>query len=319
MDDDALRLERQFPFAASLFLAVTLILIGVGAVQHDPEWFIGAILPFVLAISQWIIRPHETALRFGPESVSDELHEYEIPYAEIQGLSISGKTPDPREGKVRGGRLTIHAEDRNHEYPNLSQATTRRVYELLLLRIPESGSREVVAELQPRLNNDLQLFDDDLVLTYRARPSMPVSQTEIRSFLLAMILGGIVWLCIGLARGSNWTVAGVSTIVIALFCTLIVWLARKNENQLVPFRHLSGLIISPRGIALRQGQLKGELKWSEVRSITCGRAASGTFVTHHPTRAISIKVAGAEILIYDIYDRPLATIHRCMMKFWEAR
>ena len=319
MDDDSLRLDCRFPLAASFFLVITLVLVGVGAIQQHPDWFIGAIVPFLISIGLWMIRPLNTTFAFGPDSVTDELHDNVIRYDEILGLSISGRTLAARDAKMPGGRLIISTADRNHEFPGLSRNTVRRAYEMLLDRIPDSGSREVVPDLEVRLNNDLQMFDGDLVYSYRARPAIPFSQLEVRTFLLAIFLGGLIWMCFGIVREINWPVLGACTASIAFVCWVIALIARQRENKQVPSRHLAGLIISPRGMALQQGPLKGELKWSEVKSVSCGRAATKTFVINHPNRSISVNVVGAEILIHDIYDRPLATIYRCIQRYWEAQ
>jgi hypothetical protein len=67
---------------------------------------------------------------------------------------------------------------------------------------------------------------------------------------------------------------------------------------------LSSLVLSPLGIALRQGDLKGELKWEEVRAVKFPR-----------NRPLSVQLAGATIPIYDIYDRPLNEIHARLREY----
>jgi hypothetical protein len=74
----------------------------------------------------------------------------------------------------------------------------------------------------------------------------------------------------------------------------------------------SSLVVSPAGLALAQGDLKGELRWKELRKVKLReRGTTGQ-------RRIEMRVEGAQIDIMDLYDSPISEIHRQIMHYWEA-
>jgi hypothetical protein len=66
------------------------------------------------------------------------------------------------------------------------------------------------------------------------------------------------------------------------------------------------------GLALAQGDLVGELRWAELRSVKLRNSSA----PRH--RRIELSVEGAQIHIRDIYDGPLAEIHQQIDDYWRA-
>src|SRR5207244_983224 len=68
----------------------------------------------------------------------------------------------------------------------------------------------------------------------------------------------------------------------------------------------------------------GELRWEEVRSVKVSKSSGGwQFVWwHHEVNqsvpGIVLKVAGATIVIADIYDRPIALIYQNICHYWRG-
>ena len=315
--NQSLILKPRVATEALFFLAVSLTLIAAGFISQQPSCFIGAIMPLVLAAVLWMNQPAVTTLHFGPDSLLDEHHQEIVRYEEILGLTIAGRTPVAATGKVTSGSLVITAKNRNHEFPQLSRDAARQAYNGLIERIPESGSRRVVSTLESKLTAELKLFEDDLVFSYRGRREYPASHRNVNSFCIGLILGGIAWSVIGVVFQSEWVVCGVCALALATIIQVIARVSWQGQARVL-HPDLASLIISPRGIAMIQGPLNGELKWSEVKSLSCERAPAGSLVVAHPAKVITIGVAGAQILIHDIYDRPLATIFRCINRFWET-
>src|SRR5713226_3412413 len=78
---------------------------------------------------------------------------------------------------------------------------------------------------------------------------------------------------------------------------------------------------SLKGIALAQADLKGRMHWDEVHEINFVRHTSGKqlFFGGLGGHGIVLKVAGAMIVIADVYDRPLPLIHQLLLYYWEDR
>ena len=75
-----------------------------------------------------------------------------------------------------------------------------------------------------------------------------------------------------------------------------------------------------RWVGIVQGDMKGELRWDELRDIRySGRPSffTGFAVSYADLQGIKLKVAGATIVIADVYDRPLSLIHERLLGYWE--
>jgi hypothetical protein len=70
-----------------------------------------------------------------------------------------------------------------------------------------------------------------------------------------------------------------------------------------------------------QADLKGQMRWDEVKEINFVRRTSGKqfFFGGLGGHGIVLKVAGAMIVIPDVYDRPLPLIHQLLLYYWEDR
>jgi hypothetical protein len=78
----------------------------------------------------------------------------------------------------------------------------------------------------------------------------------------------------------------------------------------------SGLVICPEGLALVRGDMRGELRWDELRDV-CYRQKPGFFSPGSQLKGIHLVVAGATITIADLYDRPLDVIHERLLAGWK--
>ncbi len=109
-------------------------------------------------------------------------------------------------------------------------------------------------------------------------------------------------------------------IVLAVFGGLFYLLFRLPATatgvRIKNWRQAS-LVISPVGLAMVQGDVQGELRWNEVQNVQLRGRAKGIHVTSETTKpGIVLSVEGAKILIADIYDQPLATIHEKILEYW---
>ena len=128
-----------------------------------------------------------------------------------------------------------------------------------------------------------------------------------------------MWL---LASGSidddgMWTALGVSAIILgALFGLMALMAGRRDGAQQAAWKN-AALVMGPQGIALRQGPLNGKLGWSDILAISGQKTRRLGIGSRSELRAgIRLKIAGARVLIEDVYERPLAMIEAKLREYW---
>jgi hypothetical protein len=145
-------------------------------------------------------------------------------------------------------------------------------------------------------------------------------RTSTRHAWLALLLSSVPVLVVGIVminsrapgpriRRTEDAAAGVIAVGgIGIFAGLVGVLAHMSMGRQTRPRikdiELSSLVLSPAGVALRQGDLKGELKWEEIRGVTLRR-----------NRPLTVQLAGVTISVFDVYDRSLAEIHSQMRQY----
>ena len=79
----------------------------------------------------------------------------------------------------------------------------------------------------------------------------------------------------------------------------------------------SSLVLSPVGLALVQGDLQGELRWEQLRDVQLVSKPRFFQMGQENVRTgIWLRVEGAQIVIADIYDRPLPIIFERIKAYW---
>jgi hypothetical protein len=126
------------------------------------------------------------------------------------------------------------------------------------------------------------------------------------------MLTGVAWSAIGFSDfvDTGWGAAGILCILLgaALYASSLAeiqpaGLTTKNWKD-------ASLVIGPQGMAMVQGDIQGEVRWPEVLEIRFPAKPRGfLFAYQNALPGILLRVKGANILIADIYDRPLYVIH----------
>ena len=106
-----------------------------------------------------------------------------------------------------------------------------------------------------------------------------------------------------------WVGGGLMTAVVCGLL-LLATLARPSPPLKIKNSRTASLIISPLGIALSQGDVQGQLRWSELRDMKLVKGLGRTAV-------VRLDVSGAYIVIADVYDAPLSTIFGQMRGYWK--
>jgi hypothetical protein len=194
------------------------------------------------------------------------------------------------------------------------------LYNFLLGQLPPSGSRDLPESLAGYHAQQETMFGPERVFSYRARPQRGGGRAKGGVAAgVATILAGFAWLVAGVLlghEGGPWVALGILVAFFGAIFTLIQ--SFESPGPRIANWQASGLVISPVGLALVQGEMRGELPWFELRDIRF-RRKPGFFEMQFagsPRGGIHLIVAGATITIADIYDRPLALIHERLLAYW---
>ena len=71
------------------------------------------------------------------------------------------------------------------------------------------------------------------------------------------------------------------------------------------------IVISPAGLAMDQGDLKGKLRWDEILNL---KSDGSSRHSQADPRVLKLKLSGAELPILDLYDKPLSEIRTLIFK-----
>jgi hypothetical protein len=181
--------------------------------------------------------------------------------------------------------------------------------------------------LRDNLRRQAEHYGEEEVHAFRARPgrARDLDSRWAKPVSLAILLTGLVWVAVGglLSAGrsrdrAGWIAGGA---LVAFLGGLFWFLAWLRDRRVARPRHWeqAGLVIGPGGLALVQDDLKGELRWDEVRKLRLHEKPGGFQFSEGASLAgIHVTVEGATIVIRDVYDQPLYAIHECIRRWWHG-
>jgi hypothetical protein len=198
------------------------------------------------------------------------------------------------------------------------------VFLFLYRQFPMRGSRAVPAGLRDYLRRKEDRHGPDRVWTYSARAHLG-SQSDYRRaavFFLSLTLSGCAWVAWGSARAQGgWIAAGVGCVFFGGLFALLFWLQSRRPPGVLNLKRWqqSGLVVSPDGLAMVQGDMSGQLRWEEVVEVQMRkRPGAFQYSSGGALGGILLKVQGATIVIADVYDRPLSVIYQQIRYYWQG-
>ena len=313
--------SSRFPWGSVLWFLVGLGLVLLGFGQHNVHWAIGGVFPLLVGLALWWVRPRAFAAHFTENSLEVMEPRLSIPYEHLESVRPEGRASDPEKKGPRFFPMEVLAAEGVVNIPARINVPSLGVYRFLLGLLSEGGSREVNPLLADYLARQEETFGSEKVWSYRARSFLGGRRRGRKgpAVSLAVAASGIAWMVAGFqGKGfEGWLGAGI---LFLLFGSLFLLLFRlpggRGQARIKNWRDAS-LVISPLGLAIIQGDLKGELRWEELRNL---HMKVPKFVTY-ATRAelgpgIRLVVEGATIVIADVYDRPLRVIYQRIQDYW---
>ncbi len=296
--------RRSRPLGSVLALVVVVLFVVLAVAAATIHWAVAAVLPAMLALLWWPARtPFRAKLTDTALEVVDPPQS--IPYENIEGLQANRPANPHKAGRRYYPIRVVHAEG-SLVIPARLNVPSDEVYSFLFHRLSSSGSREVDPALVDYLRLRQRRHGRERVYSYARRihaGGWLLNRFWIRTCLASMFTG-LVWIVAGIAMDQPaWIGVGfVFAIVNGLFA-LALWLQARGRGGK---KKRSSLVICPDGLALRQGEMVGELRWDEIRKIVPS------------SNGLVLKLAGAEIRLADVYDRPLAVIHQLLQYYYEG-
>jgi hypothetical protein len=312
------RIEGQpgSPWGAVFFFLLAAGLFGLAVTQTNPHAAIGAALPFTLGLALLLTRPPGFAAELTAEGV--EVHEppLVVPYGAIDGVVMTGPPT-----KARAPLFIFHT-DGVVAVPRRLNVPTSELFAFLTAQLSPGGGRDLPAPLLKYQQQQEETFGPDRVYSYRARQHpTPHPRRRAVGVCLAFTVAGAIWLAGGLAGGKGyqpWFALGL--LLVFLFGLFTVAFAANRRGVRIRNWRQSGLVISPLGLALMQGDVRGEMQWRELRKLELrATARSFQYESQAPVAGIQLVFEGATVVIADIYDRPLPVIFDRIRTYWQGR
>lgn len=276
-------------------------------------WPVGA-LPFGVAAGillsrgrPTVFRVEETQLQF--EQPTDEV----IRYEDLEAVVTTGD---------RRGRFPIQLNHNNGAtvIPDRLSVSSEELLAFLESKLPRVRKPPIPSALIGYRDEQAAKFGEERVYSFVGRPKAihRPSYTGVGA-MLGFAVAAVVMAAVGTVadpRNESWLGAGLG---LALFGVFIAFVLYVSGRALKTSDARAGLVVTPVGIAMVQGDSKGKLRWDEVRAIEHPPVKRmGTARTANSRNGIGLLVDGAYIIILDYYNRPAEVIYDLLHDYWNG-
>jgi hypothetical protein len=307
-------LGRRSPIAPVFWFLPTLGLVIGSVATKNPHLAIAAALPFALFLRSLMPASQLWSLEVRPDGLFERNSDRLIPYSDIQCLRIGGAAPSI-DARISNGPIDVLTDSDAFRIPRSPDSAD--LYKFLIGRLPPGGSFEPPDKLQKFLQQELAEFSDDMVWAYAGRNNFRKPRTgPSRSGFVA--LGLTIWIAAGIVMGQDglpWLGCGFLGLILTGLFALLAKSGTASDGRFQKLAPNTGLVISPRGIALCYADVSGKLKWDEIRKIEMANPRS--FTVAHVAQGLSIVVAGSTIQVPDIFEKPIAKIQQQLLLYWQ--
>jgi hypothetical protein len=321
--------QHGFSWGAAFWAFWAAVSLVGGLVLGNSHLLILSVAPSALALGLWFVRPPEFHATLTDRGLEFEDASVTIPYAAMESVTMRGRAQDPDSPRLRAGPLMIVYHGGAVEVPARLNVSVKEIYRAILAQMPLTGSRAANPELAGHDQKEVETFGAERVHVFahrrhsERRPS--TRRGQVCSGLL--LLCGIFWVSIGLFAADkgkpleydHWIGWGVALSILSVVSWLVLNLRQRSVAKIASKLKNAELVISPTGIALMQGDLKGHLRWDELRDARLRVGGWQIVVDREQTAdGIDLTISGARIRLADVYDRPLPVIHGLIRRYWKG-
>jgi len=305
---------------------LTLFAFGVALQAAPAAWYLKsttlamwAVFPTMLGVAGLLRHPWRFQMRLTDEAIL--VGRSKIPYDAIEAVvfpyGLENRSEFPIAVAHTQGEFTVPAR------VDVSSGVLREFLELRRRVVPF----EVPKELAVFLAQQIELFGADAVWSCRGRTHRGRIDrySSLVTWFWGICLTGFAWGVIGGIRPklSGWSPPGIALgVVMGLIGLVVQYGIGANIKKWRHQRYRAGLVISPPGIAMIQGDLTGELRWDQIRAIRFPASAKSQHALGggpkdgYSGAAVLLEVEGADIRIYDIYNQPLDAIYEQLNRYY---
>lgn len=303
------------PWAAVVFFVVGLSLAGAAVATGGTGFAIAAVVPLALGATLLAFGFEQSfAATFTEEGIAVDNALDVVPYTSLQNVWAGGRCPDPGDFRKRTCAIDVLHDHLWLHIPPRLNVPSHEVYAFLAGRVTVNGSRYVNPVLAEYLERQERYFGPANVWTFRAatRRVPRTTRRSLRAFAVGLIAGGAIWIALGFSgvAGTEWGAWGILAALVGALLLAISFTEGWTGHQLVKNWRQASLVIGPQGMAMIQGDIQGEIHWPELLDIRFGtRRRSFVLTREQAMFGIILRVKGADIVIADLYDRPLYIIY----------
>ena len=303
------------PKAAYFWLVVGFIALAAGLVTGNMHHLMLAVMPLALFLPLWYSRQQD--ILFKPEE--DGLHFLDgrplIAYDDIEAIT-SGGSADSSSKAVSHRPLHIHHKRGVLIIPKSPGLLSAELVEFLESRRTPPPPKEPPEALAKYVAQQVEKFGTDKVTLIHSRDRLlrENSGCLAAKIALSLFLASIVWIVIAVVYAimhpqDDELAAWIGFGILGFFVALLIWAISlsgrsKQARQLQAGK--SCLVVSPSGLGMQQGTMKGTLRWDEIRGISTS--------SRHPRTTLQLKIAGGMIEVFNIYEKSLADIALLIQK-----
>ena len=305
-----------------VWIAVSTAAFVFGLVFLSFHWFMVGLAPLMLAIAVLRSRPSSEAIILEESRIVSLSGKDPIEYAAIRAITIGEVSLAKDTVEVPPGPIRILHDHGQLYLPEMMNVSHGELYRFLCDRLPLRPERQIIASLADHINEQASKFGPEMVTVIHQRdPRIKFhGKNKWRILAEATILTGLAWLVVMLAypqfaplpdSHTFWIGLGIFSLIFGGLFWLISGVPSSRKRKHLASHLRSCIVVSPAGLAMDQGDLKGKLRWEEItgfKSLSDGKIGG----SHEgPLR---VAVAGGEILILDIYEKSLTEIASLIMR-----
>jgi hypothetical protein len=285
------------------------------------HYLIASILPWTMSAVLWLRRPAPVAVLVDQDALRRLDARPEIAYESLRAVTVPGAPGAASQAIGWPQPLVIHHDAGHLLLPPVMNVPPQELYEFLQSKVPKRDT-SVHAALEGFYREQVSKFGESKVHVTNTRVASRTPHPFSTSAKVGMGLffGGVLTFAAGVAVVATghedlgyevWIVVGV----LLFIAGGIFWLASRSYSS-QPNRALARnpdacIVISPGGLAMVQGDMRGTLRWEEITGTRMGAAR---FLDMPNQKGLELSIRGGRIIVYDIYDLPLPEVDRLIQQ-----
>ena len=297
------------PVAAWAFLLIAFAMLVLAASIGNVHWAMGAVFPAALATILCLRRPRRRIFSIDDRGLAMLDRGEAVPFDSIKEITVDGVRWCPEAvAKLKSPLLIHHARGVLTVPPRMS-VPADELFRLLNQKMPTPTPRECPPLLASyHAEHTAKFGAEKVTLVHGRRRFHPLpTWTALFNLMLAAIVAGIAWLALASVGGDwfpdkdqrdGWIIGGVIALMVGVpFWIFAAWRSTASTSN-IKIAKEACLVLTPAGMAMVQGDLKGAMRWEEVLR-----------VWHVPGgSSLTLTVPGSKLLVLNVYERSLDEI-----------